>query len=538
MRGQMMTLPLTIPSILDFATRYHGDTEIVSRTVEGPIHRYGYADAAKRTRQLANALRTLGVNEGDIVGTLAWNGYRHFELYYAVSGLGAVCHTINPRLFNEQITYIINHADDRYLFTDLTFVKLLEGLAGQLTGVRGFVVMTDRAHMPMTTLADALCYEDLLATQSADFSWPEIDEHAAASLCYTSGTTGNPRGVLYSHRSTVLHAMTTNFADVFGLRAAETVLPVVPMFHVNAWGIPFAAPMTGCKLVLPGPLLDGANLRQLIETEDVTISAGVPTVWMNLLAQIEAGQQGLGRLKRVIIGGSACPAAMLEAFERQGVHAIHAWGMTETSPLGTINAPKAKTRALPVPEQKAAALKQGRPPFGVDLKIVDDDGKALPFDGASFGKLKVRGHWVCGGYFRLDGQTSHEEPDWFDTGDVATIDADGFIQIVDRSKDLIKSGGEWISSIELENIAVAHPAVKEAAAIGRCDARWGERPVVIVVVRPGMTLTPDELRCFYRGKVSKWCEPDEVIIADSLPHTATGKLLKSELRKLFGQRES
>ncbi len=534
MRGQMMALPLTIPSILDFATRYHGDTEIVSRTVEGPIHRYGYADAARRVRQLANALRALEVNEGDIVGTLAWNGYRHFELYYAVSGLGAVCHTINPRLFKEQLAYIIQHAGDRYLFTDLTFVKLLEGLADQLTGVRGFVVMTDRAHMPATALPNALCYEDLVAAQSADFSWPQLDENAAASLCYTSGTTGNPRGVLYSHRSSVLHAMTINFSDVFGLKAAEAVLPVVPMFHVNAWGIPFAAPMTGCKLVFPGPQLDGVNLQQLIQTEDVTVSAGVPTVWMGLLHHIQASNQGLGRLERVIIGGSACPAAMLEAFERHGVRAIHAWGMTETSPLGTINTPKARTRALPATERAAAACKQGRPPFGVDLKIVDDDGKELPFDGASFGKLKVRGHWVCGSYFRLDGATAHEEAGWFDTGDIATMDGDGFMQIVDRSKDLIKSGGEWISSIELENIAVSHPAVQEAAAIGRCDARWGERPVVIAVLRPGMSVTAEELRSFYRGKVSKWCEPDEVVIAENLPHTATGKLLKSELRKLFG----
>lgn len=534
MLGQMMNVPLTIPSLLEFSARYHGNGEIVSKTVEGPIHRYDYAAMARRAKQLANALLGLGVAEGDIIGTLAWNGFRHLELYYAISGIGAICHTVNPRLFVEQIVYIINHAEDRYVFADLTFVKLLEGLADKLKKVRGFVLMTDRANMPATALPNVLCYEELLAGQPDAVQWRIADENSAAALCYTSGTTGNPRGVLYSHRSTVLHSMAVNFADAFALRACDAMLPVVPMFHVNAWGIPYAAPVSGCKLVMPGPNLDGASLTALMEAEGVTISAGVPTVWLGLLAHIKETGKCPSRLNRVVIGGSACPPAMMEAFGKLGIRVIHAWGMTEMSPLGVINSPTRASEALPAAEKTAVALKQGRPLFGVDIKIVDPASKELPFDGTSFGSLKVRGYWVCNSYFRQDPVAAHEEPGWFDTGDVATIDAEGFIKIVDRTKDVIKSGGEWISSIDLENIAVAHPAVREAAAIGRADEKWGERPVIVAVLKPGAAATPEEIRAFYRGKVSKWSEPDAVIVVESLPHTATGKLLKTELRRLYG----
>jgi fatty-acyl-CoA synthase len=537
MLGQMMQVPLTIPSLLDFAAKFHGGSEVVSRTVEGPIHRYTYADMSGRARRLAHALRGLGVGSGDIVGTLAWNGYRHLELYYGVAGIGAVCHTINPRLFVEQIVYIINHAQDRYLFADLSFVPLLEGIAERLTTLRGIVLLCDRAHLPATKLPKVLCYEELLEGQPDRYDFHIEDENTAASLCYTSGTTGHPRGVLYSHRSTVLHAMAVNFADAFALTARDAVLPVVPMFHVNAWGIPYAAPICGCKLVMPGPNLDGASLVQLMQDEGVTMTAGVPTVWMGLLAHIQKSGQRPARLNRVVIGGSACPPAMMDEFARLGVETIHAWGMTEMSPLGTINRPTARTAALPAGEAREVALKQGRPLFGIDLKIVGADGAPLPSDGTSFGALRARGYWVCAAYFRQEAVAAHEDAGWFDTGDVATFDADGFMKIVDRTKDVIKSGGEWISSIDLENVAVAHPAVHEAAAIGRPDAKWGERPLIVVVLKPGASATPEEIRAFYRGKVGKWCEPDEVLIVDKLPHTATGKLLKTELRRLYAGAE-
>lgn len=534
MLGQMMDLPLTIPSILRFASRFHGDTEIVSRTVEGPVHRYTYADAAKRVGRLANALRRLGVDRGDMVGTVAWNGYRHFELYYALAGMGAVCHTTNPRLFPEQIAFIIDDAADGVVFIDLTFVPLLEKLAASLPKVKTFVVLTDRQNMPATTLPNALCYEDLLAEESEDYPWPEIEERTASGLCYTSGTTGNPRGVLYTHRSNVLHAMASCLPDGFGLSALDAILPVVPMFHVNAWGIPYSAPLVGAKLVFPGPHLDGASLRDLIVSEGVTITAGVPTVWMGLLGHVRDGGGDLGSLRRVVVGGSACPASMMHAFKELGIRMIHAWGMTETSPLGLANSPTRRSVSLPSEEQDRLALKQGRPLFGVDLKIVDSSGAALPHDGQTPGALKISGHWICDGYYRHDPVPAHAEPGWFDSGDVATITEDGFTEIVDRTKDMIKSGGEWISSIQLENIMMSHPQVREAAAIARPDDRWGERPRVIVVLRDGAAVTAGQLRAFYEGKVSKWCIPDDVIIVESLPHTATGKLLKSALRAQYG----
>ncbi len=534
MLGQMMNWSLTIPKILEYAAAMHGDTEIVSRTVEGPVHRYGYADAAKRARKLANALRRLGVGEGDVVGTLAWNGYRHFEIYYAVSGIGAVCHTINPRLFAEQLVYIVNHAADKYIFLDLTFVPLAEKLLAQFKGVKGFVLMTDRAHMPAATaLPNPICYEELIAPEPDSIAWPDLDENTASGLCYTSATTGNPRGALYSHRSTVLHAF-AHCMRLPGISAEGVMLPVVPMFHVNAWGAPYGAPMVGAKLVFPGPNLDGASLHALMDQEQVTFSAGVPTVWLNLLNHLDQVGKNLATVKYMLIGGSACPQAMIEAFAKRGIEVIHAWGMTETSPLGVVNTPKRKQLALGPQERMQLALKQGRPGFGVEIKIADAEGRALPWDGKAFGTLKVRGPWVCSGYFRQPPMATHDAEGWFDTGDVATIDADGFVELVDRTKDVIKSGGEWISSIQLENIAIAHPAVQEAAAIARRDAKWGERPRLVVVLRKDAKLGADELRDFFAGKVAKWAVPDDVVIVEQLPHTATGKILKRELRDKYG----
>ncbi len=535
MLGQMMNWPLTIPKILEFAATYHSDTEIVSRTIEGPIHRYGYADAAKRARQLANALKRLGVSVGDVIATIAWNGYRHFEIYYGVSGIGAVCHTINPRLFPEQIVYIVNHAEDKYIFIDLTFVPLVEKLIGHFKPVKGVVIMTDRAHMPATTtLPNVICYEELIANEPDTIVWPDLDENTAAGLCYTSGTTGNPRGVLYSHRSNVLHS----FGFCIGnenVSVRDVLLPVVPMFHANSWGIAYGAPMAGMKLVMPGAALDGASLEGLMNQEGVTFSAGVPTVWLNLLNYLDSSGKKLETVKRTLIGGSAVPQAMIEAFEKRGIKVVHAWGMTEMSPLGTINAPKIKHEKLSDAEKMTLALKQGRPVFGVEIKIVDAHNKPLPWDGVAFGSLKVRGPWVCSGYFKQPPLPTHDADGWFDTGDVATIDPDGFVELVDRSKDVIKSGGEWISSILLENIAVSHPAVMEAAAIARADAKFGERPRLIVVLRQNAKASAEELRAFFDGKVAKWQVPDDVVIVDQLPHTATGKILKRELRDKYGE---
>jgi len=533
--GLMMDRPLLVPTALRHAALYHGDVEVVSRTVEGPIHRTTYAQVWTRAQRLANALAALGVKPGDRVGTLAWNGYRHMELYYGVSGSGMVCHTINPRLFPDQIAYIVNHARDAVLFTDLTFVPLLEGLAGKLAGVRAIVVMTDADHMPASeTLPGLLCYETLLAEQPDVFEWPAFDETTAASLCYTSGTTGHPKGVLYSHRSCILHAMAVCLPDVFALSARDVAMPVVPMFHVNAWGFPYAVPMVGAKLVLPGAKMDGASLHELIESEGVTATAGVPTVWMALLNWVEQNGRSLAPLKRVVIGGSACPPVMIEQFRAHGAEVRHAWGMTETSPLGLANVLKTKHDSLSPAERLAVESKQGRPLFGVEFLIVDADDTPVPADGASYGRLLVRGPWVCSAYFGVDSSPAHEAiPGWFETGDVVTMDADGYIQIVDRTKDVIKSGGEWISSIDLENIAVSHPAVREAAVVARSDPKWGERPLLVVVLKEGQTLTREAIRAHYEGKAAKWCIPDDVVIVDDLPHTATGKLLKAKIREMF-----
>jgi 3-(methylthio)propionyl---CoA ligase len=532
MNGLMMNMPLMISSLIRHADRYHGDTEIVSRLTEGGIHRYTYSDAHRRIRQLANALQALGVKRTDRIGTLAWNNYRHLEIYYAVSGIGAICHIINPRLFPDQISYIVNHAEDKYLFVESTFVPLVEKLASLCKGVKGYVIMTDRAHMPQTSLPNVMCYDELVNSHSDKLEWPEFDENTASSLCYTSGTTGNPKGVVYSHRSTILHAYAAALPDTMGLSAGEACLPVVPMFHVNAWGLPYAAPLVGAKFVLPGPGLDGASLYELYEKEGVTFSAGVPTVWLGLLQYVRDKKLKFTTLKKLVVGGSACPPALIKAFEDEyGVRVIHAWGMTEMSPLGVLNSFKQKHHSMS-PEQKLTLkAKQGRPVYGVELKIVDTDGKELPRDGKAFGDLLVRGPWITSGYFKTDGNNLRDG--WFPTGDVATIDPDGFIQITDRSKDVIKSGGEWISSIELENIAVGHPAVAEAAVISARHPKWDERPLLIVVKKPGMNVSRDELLKFYEGKVAKWWLPDDVVFVDSLPHTATGKLLKTKLREDF-----
>jgi fatty-acyl-CoA synthase len=536
LQGLMMDMPLLISSLIRHADRHHGDTEIVSRTVEGPIHRTSYGEIHIRARRLANALAALGVTQSDRIGTLAWNGFRHFEIYYAASGSGAVCHTINPRLFHEQLVYIINHAEDRFVFFDLSFAPLVEKLAPACPGVKGWVAMTDRAHMRQQSggaIPNLLCYEDLLAGQGDVFEWPVFDESTASSLCYTSGTTGNPQGVLYSNRSTVLHAYGAALPDVFNLSARDVVLPVVPMFHVNAWGTPYSCPAVGAKLVFPGAGLDGKSLYELFESEKVTFSAGVPTVWLNLLAYMKEGGLRFSSLNRVVIGGSACPPAMVKAFQDEyGVQVLHAWGMTEMSPLGTVTTFKSKHMSLPQADREALQNKQGRVIYGVDMKITDSEGRDLPHDGTAFGDLMVRGPWVCKSYFKGDGGDPLRSG-WFPTGDVATIDADGYMQITDRSKDVIKSGGEWISSIELENIAVAHPAVAEAAVIGVAHPKWDERPLVVAVKKPGAAVTREELLKFYHGKIAKWWLPDDVVFVEQLPHTATGKLLKTRLRQDF-----
>ncbi|MCB2407666.1 3-(methylthio)propionyl-CoA ligase [Hymenobacter lucidus] len=535
MLGLMMNEPLRIAGLLQHAAKWHADTEIVTRLVEGGFHRYTYHAAHLRAKQLANSLRELGVQSGDRIGTLAWNTHRHFELYYGVSGIGAVCHTINPRLFAEQLIYIINHAADRFIFFDLTFLPLVEKLAPHCPKVEGWVLLTDRAHMPETSqLPDIRCYEDLLAAQSAEFEWPYFDENTASSLCYTSGTTDQPKGVLYSHRSTVLHSYAAALPDCFNCSARDVILPVVPMFHVNAWGIPYLAPMIGCKLVLPGPGLDAASLFELFENEGVTFSAGVPTIWFGLLTFMREKKARFRTLTQMIVGGASCPPALLRAFDEElGVTIRHAWGMSETSPLGTVNTPKSNQLRLSPDEQFAISTKQGRSIFGINMKIVDGEGRELPHDGAAFGDLLVRGPFVAGGYYESDNRTQFTADGWFLTGDVATIDPDGFMNITDRSKDVIKSGGEWISSIDLENLAVAHPGVAEAAVIGLPHPKWSERPLLVVVRKPGTEVDKQELLDFFEGKVAHWWKPDAVEFVEQLPHTATGKLLKTKLRQDF-----
>jgi len=535
--GQMMNVPLMISSLIKHAARHAADTEIVSKRVEGDIHRYTYRDAEQRARKLAQALARLGCSAGDRVATLAWNGYRHFEIYYGASGSELVCHTINPRLFPEQIVWIANDAADKVLCFDLTFLPLVEKLAPQLGSVLHYVLMTDRAHMPaQTTIPNLRCYEELVEAEDGHYTWPEFDEGTASSICYTSGTTGHPKGAVYSHRSTLLHSYGLALPDGMGIGGADVILPVVPMFHVNAWGVPYAAPMVGAKLVFPGPHLDGKSLHELLESEKVTFSAGVPTVWLGLINHMKANKLTFSTLKRTVIGGSACPPAMMRTLEDDfGIEVIHAWGMTEMSPLGTLAKLKGKHAALDAEAKHHILEKQGKVIFGVDMETIDDDGKPLPWDGASSGNLVVRGPWVIQSYFQRQ-----ESPlvrvagrEWFPTGDVAAIDADGYMQITDRSKDVIKSGGEWISSIELENIAMAHPAVLEAAAIAARHPKWDERPLLVVVKKPGAELSAPELIGFYEGRIAKWQIPDDVVFVAEIPHTATGKIQKLKLREQF-----
>ncbi|MGZ5249565.1 MAG: 3-(methylthio)propionyl-CoA ligase [Caldimonas sp.] len=542
MNGSMMQMPLLISSLLVHAERHHGEQEVVSRRVEGDIHRTTYRELAARSRRMANALARLGVKSGERIATLAWNGYRHLEVYYAVSGSGAILHTLNPRLHPDHVVYIADHAEDQTIFFDLTFLPLVEAVAARLKTVKRFVAMTDRAHMPATSkIPGLLCYEELIDAENDVYEWPEFDENQASSLCYTSGTTGNPKGVLYSHRSTVLHTFAIALPDSLSCSARDTILPVVPMFHVNAWGLPYAACMTGAKLVFPGPGLDGKSLYELFEYEKVTVSAGVPTVWQGLLIYVEANGLKFSTMRRTVIGGSACPPAMMTTFqERYDVNVLHAWGMTEMSPVGTISILKGKQQELSAEARFAIQAKQGRVVYGVDMKIADADGKELPWDGKTAGELMVRGPWIISQYFKNEGGDplvkDARGDGWFPTGDVATIDADGFMQITDRSKDVIKSGGEWIGSIDLENIAMAHPAVAMAACIAASHAKWDERPLLVVVKKPGAELSREELLAFYEGRIAKWWTPDDVVFVDAIPLGATGKMLKNRLRDQYGKR--
>ncbi|GAB1391509.1 MAG: putative medium chain fatty-acid-CoA ligase FadD [Rubrivivax sp.] len=540
MLGQMMQQPLLISTLLVHAERHHGEREIVSRRVEGDLHRTTYRELASRARRMANALASLGVRMPDRVATLAWNGYRHLELYYAVSGSGAVLHTLNPRLHPDQIVYIADHAEDQVLFFDLTFLPLIAAVAGRTKTVKHWVAMCDRAHLPADAarIPGLLCYEELIDAQHDRFDWPTFDENSASSLCYTSGTTGNPKGVLYSHRSTLLHSYAAALPDSLNCSANDAILPVVPMFHVNAWGLPYVACMTGSKLVFPGPALDGKSLYELFESEQVTVSAGVPSVWQGLLAYVQGNGLKFSSMKRTVIGGSACPPAMLRTFgDDFGVHVLHAWGMTEMSPLGTVCSLKPRHLQLDEQARYEVMAKQGRAVFGVDMKIVDEEGRELPFGSEKSGELYVRGPWIVDRYFKDEGgnplRADAAGHGWFPTGDVATIDADGYMHITDRSKDVIKSGGEWIGSIDLENIAMAHPAVAMAACIAAHHPKWDERPLLVVVKKPGAEITKEALLAFFEGKVAKWWIPDDVAFVEAIPLGATGKMQKNRLREQF-----
>ncbi|MCC5858860.1 MAG: long-chain-fatty-acid--CoA ligase [Ectothiorhodospiraceae bacterium] len=536
MFGLMQDQPLLISSLIDHAATFHPDTEIVSRTVEGPIHRSNYRQLQRRSKQVANALSELGVGMHDRVGTLAWNTIRHYELYFGVSGAGAVLHTVNPRLFPEQIEYIINHAEDKVLFFDISFAELVQELAPRLTSVEHYIAMTDRAHMPDMEVPNLHCYEELVSSQSEDYTWPQFDERTASSLCYTSGTTGNPKGVLYSHRSTVLHSLMEMAPDTFAMSSSATMLLVVPMFHANAWGMPYAAAMAGAKLVLPGPRLDGENLFGLMRDEDVNFSQAVPTVWLMFFQYLDANPDLDVRslkLQGVGIGGAAPPRSMIERFERDlGVEVVQGWGMTETSPIGVINRPLPKHRDLSPEEQINLKMKPGRGVWGVQVKIADEDGRALPWDGKTSGHLMVKGPWIASGYFRKDEPVLDEEG-FFPTGDIATVDADGYVTLVDRAKDVIKSGGEWISSVDLENAAMGHPDVAEAAVIGVHHPKWQERPLLLVVPREGREISREDMLKFLETRVARWWLPDDVVTVTELPHTATGKIQKVKLREQF-----
>ena len=533
MRGLMMDTPLLGSSLLRHGAAIFGDSEVVSRTGEGPIHRYGYAEAHRRSQQLANALTRLGIKLGDRVGTIAWNTYRHFEIYFGVSGMGAVCHTMNPRLHPTQILYMLDHADDRYVFVDKTFLPLIEQVAGQAKTLEGVIVLTDRASMPESTIENLICYEDLVCAESESYDWPEFDEWTASSLCYTSGTTGNPKGVLYSNRATVLHSLSVAMPNVLNLSDNECILPIVPMFHANAWGIPYAAVMTGTKLVMPGARLDGEGVYEMLNDERVTFTAGVPTVWIMLLAYMREQGKKLDHLQRIVIGGSAASRSMIQAFEEEfEVEVRHGWGMTEMSPVGAINTLAPPMRDLPAEEKLDIQSKQGRPPYGVEMMIADDKGNPLPHDGEAYGELKVKGPFICSGYLGLENSEAHEDG-WFDTNDVASIDPQGYMQIVDRKKDIIKSGGEWISSIDLEDTATGHPDVLQAAVIAIAHPKWDERPLLLIVPAEGKCPDKDDILGYLEDKVAKWWLPDDVVVVDSFPIGGTGKVLKNELREQF-----
>ncbi|MGY3454130.1 fatty-acid--CoA ligase [Bradyrhizobium sp. USDA 4353] len=532
MLGLMQDWPLLCHRIIEHAATIHGSQEVVTRSVEGPIVRTTYRQIHDRALKVSQKLSRDGIKLGDRVATIAWNTGRHLEVWYGIMGIGAICHTVNPRLFPEQIGWIINHAQDRIVITDLTFVPLLEKLADKLPSVERYVVLTDAAHMPETTLKNAVAYESWIGEADGDFKWGTFDENTAAAMCYTSGTTGDPKGVLYSHRSNVLHALMANSRDSLGTSAADTMLPVVPLFHANSWGIAFSAPSMGTKLVMPGPKLDGASVYELLDTEKVTYTAGVPTVWLMLLQHMQAHKLTLPHLKMVVCGGSAMPRSMIQAFLDMGIGVRHAWGMTEMSPIGTLATLKPPFLGAEGDAKLDILQTQGFPPFGVEMKITDDAGSELPWDGKTFGRLKVSGPAVSKAYYKVDNKILDEEG-FFDTGDVATIDAHGFMRITDRSKDVIKSGGEWISSIDLENLAVGHPAVAEAAVIGVYHPKWDERPLLIVQLKQGQSATREDILKYMEGKIAKWWMPDDVAFVDGIPHTATGKILKTALRDQF-----
>lgn len=533
--GRMMDRPLLVIDILRHAAEAFPVSRVISRTVEGPVHRYTYADALRRTARLAHALGQLGISDGDRVATIAWNTYRHFELYYGVSGIGAVCHTINPRLFADQLDYIVNHAEDRAIFVDLDLVPLVEQLADRFGSVRHVVIMTDRGHMPRTSLKEALCYEELLEDRPETFDWPCLDENTAAAMCYTSGTTGNPKGSLYSHRSTVLHALGVLAPGVFPLNRDAVIMPVVPMFHVQAWGQPYAAPMCGASLVLPGARLDGESLRQLMESEGVTMALGVPTIWLGLLAWLRQSGESLSTVTHLLTGGSAAPLSMFKAWEEEyGIEVVQGWGMTETSPVCACGAYGSVLDAAEGDERYVQKLRQRRL-FGVELRLVDDDGQSVPTDGITQGELQCRGPWVIDSYYNDDAASAAAFTDdgWFRTGDVATLARESMLQITDRTKDMIKSGGEWISSIDLENEAMSHPAVAEAAAIAMPHPRWQERPMLVIVLKADQTADSGDIRRHLEGRIARWWMPDDIVFVDDLPHTATGKVSKLQLRERF-----
>ena len=534
MLGLMQDWPLLLHCVIDHAANFHGERKIITRSVEGPIHTTNYREVRARALKVSQRLQKDGIKLGDRVATLAWNTWRHLETWYGITGIGAIYHTVNPRLFPEQICWIVNHAEDRMMFVDLTFLPILEKHAAGLKTIERYVILTDRAHMPQTNLKNAVAYEDWIAEVDGDFKWVEFDENTAAGMCYTSGTTGNPKGVVYSHRSDVLHSMMALAPDTMNCSSRDVVLPVVPMFHANCWGLALTAPMVGATMVMPGAKMDGASIYELLSTYKVSFTAAVPTVWLMLLQDLEKTGQKLPYLKRVVIGGSACPRAMTKTFKDiYDVDVIHAWGMTEMSPLGSLCSLKPEYAELEGEARLDMQMKQGHPPFGVEMKITDDHGRDLPWDGKTFGRLKVRGPAVAKSYFKGEGGEAFDDDGWFDTGDVATMDKYGYMQITDRSKDVIKSGGEWISSIDLENLAVGHPKVAEAAVIGVSHPKWDERPLLVIVLKKGEIATKDEIFGFMQGKIAKWWIPDDVVFVDEIPHTATGKIQKMVLRERF-----